>query len=70
MKTEYNSKLIYVIAVVAATGGLLFGFDTGVISGAIPFFQKDFGIDNGMIRIVWCHFGSALLRKSDGYSRA
>lgn len=52
MKTEYNSKLIYVIAVVAATGGLLFGFDTGVISGAIPFFQKDFGIDNGMIEII------------------
>lgn len=52
MKTEYNSKLIYVIAVVAATGGLLFGFDTGVISGAIPFFQKDFGIDNSMIEII------------------
>lgn len=52
MKTEYNSKLIYIIAVVAATGGLLFGFDTGVISGAIPFFQKDFGIDNNMIEIV------------------
>ena len=41
--------LIYVIAIIAATGGLLFGFDTGVISGAIPFFQKDFGIDNGMV---------------------
>lgn len=52
MKTEYNSKLIYIIAVVAATGGLLFGFDTGVISGAIPFFQKDFGIDDGMIEMI------------------
>ena len=36
------------IAIVAAMGGLLFGFDTGVISGAIPFFQKDFGIDDSM----------------------
>lgn len=44
--------LIYIIAIIAATGGLLFGFDTGVISGAIPFFQKDFGVDNSMIEIV------------------
>ena len=50
--TIYNKSLIYVIAVIAATGGLLFGFDTGVISGAIPFFQKDFGIDDNMIEIV------------------
>lgn len=52
MKTGYNKKLIYIIAVIAATGGLLFGFDTGVISGAIPFFQQDFGIDTGMIELV------------------
>jgi len=53
MKTQqYNKSFIYVIAAVAATGGLLFGFDTGVISGAIPFFQKDFRIDDGMIEII------------------
>lgn len=52
MKTEYNSKLVYIIAIVAATGGLLFGFDTGVISGAIPFFQKDFGVDDGMVELI------------------
>lgn len=52
MKTEYNKKLIYIIAMIAATGGLLFGFDTGVISGAIPFFQQDFAIDDGMIELV------------------
>ena len=43
---------VYVIAIVAAMGGLLFGFDTGVISGAIPFFQKDFGIDDSMVEVV------------------
>lgn len=37
MDNAYHKNLIYVIAVIAATGGLLFGFDTGVISGAIPF---------------------------------
>ena len=52
MKTAHNRMLIYVIAIIAATGGLLFGFDTGVISGAIPFFQKDFGIDNGMVELI------------------
>ena len=46
--TSYRYWMIYVIAIVAAMGGLLFGFDTGVISGAIPFFQKDFGIDDSM----------------------
>lgn len=50
--TNYRYWMIYVIAIVAAMGGLLFGFDTGVISGAIPFFQKDFGVDNNMIEIV------------------
>lgn len=52
MNNTYNKNLVYIIAVIAATGGLLFGFDTGVISGAIPFFQKDFGIDNNMIELV------------------
>jgi sugar porter (SP) family MFS transporter len=44
--------IIYIIAIIAAMGGLLFGFDTGVISGAIPFFQQDFKIDDGMVEII------------------
>lgn len=54
MKKEgkYNKNLVIVIAAVAATGGLLFGFDTGVISGAIPFFQQDFQIGNSMVENI------------------
>jgi sugar porter (SP) family MFS transporter len=44
--------IIYVIAIIAAMGGLLFGFDTGVISGAIPFFQQDFRIDDSFVEII------------------
>ena len=48
----YNKYLVFVIAAVAATGGLLFGFDTGVISGAIPFFQQDFQLTNSMVENI------------------
>lgn len=35
---------IYLIAAVAACAGLLFGYDTGAISGAILFIRGDFGL--------------------------
>jgi sugar porter (SP) family MFS transporter len=38
-----NKGLVIVIATIAATGGLLFGFDTGVISGAQNFLQDATG---------------------------
>lgn len=47
-----NSVMVYVMAVIAATGGLLFGFDTGVVSGAIPFLQKDFGVTDGTVELI------------------
>ena len=39
------SLYTYLITVVAAVGGLLFGFDTGVISGAIPFVTEHFKLN-------------------------
>ena len=43
---------VVVMAIVAAMGGLLFGFDTGVISGAIPFLQQDFSLTDGTIEFI------------------
>ena len=43
---------VIVMAIVAAMGGLLFGFDTGVISGAIPFLQQDFSLTDGTIEFI------------------
>lgn len=40
-------KFIYVVAAVAALAGLLFGYDTGVISGAILFIKQDFNLSAG-----------------------
>lgn len=51
-QVKQNKLLVIVIAAVAALGGLLFGFDTGVISGAIPFFQRAFNIGNNWVEII------------------
>ena len=52
MEKTYNKNLVWIIAIIAATGGLLFGFDTGVISGAIPYFQPYFGVDDSMVENI------------------
>src|SRR5579875_2922956 len=39
-----SNKFVYVAAAFAALGGLLFGYDTGVISGALIFIEKTFAL--------------------------
>ena len=41
-----------IIAAVASLGGLLFGFDTGVISGALLFIKNDFALSETMQGVV------------------
>lgn len=37
-----NNRYLYFISIIAAIGGLMFGFDIAIISGAIPFIQPYF----------------------------
>jgi MFS transporter, SP family, arabinose:H+ symporter len=45
LDNKENTLYVYAISLVAAMGGLLFGFDTGVISGAIPFVTENFALN-------------------------
>src|SRR3954466_15552303 len=42
LTASYNLRYVWLISVVAAMGGLLFGWDWVVIGGAKPFFQRYF----------------------------
>ncbi|HZD42854.1 MAG TPA: MFS transporter, partial [Methanomicrobiales archaeon] len=41
-----TDKFVYIIAAIAALNGLLFGFDLGVISGALLYIKQSFAISS------------------------
>jgi MFS transporter, SP family, arabinose:H+ symporter len=43
--TAYNQSYILLVSVVSALGGLLFGFDTAIISGTISFIEPYFNLN-------------------------
>ncbi len=47
-----SSRFVYIAAAISALGGMLFGYDTGVISGAILFIQQDFALSPTIEEIV------------------
>lgn len=55
---------------IAAIGGLLFGFDTAVINGALPFFSSHFDLDGAMqgwavsSGLIGCVIGAIFIGKS------
>jgi sugar porter (SP) family MFS transporter len=53
MRHLSKSRLwVYTVSAFAALAGLLFGYDTGVISGAILFIRHDFALTSGLIEIT------------------
>ncbi len=72
MTTNYSDRglgrLLYllVVCLIAAIGGLLFGFDTAVISGTVGFFQAEFKLSAGgtgwvaSSALVGCFFGALM----------
>jgi len=48
LQENFNKRFIGLVTVVAALGGLLFGYDTAVIAGAIGFLQSHFQLDPAM----------------------
>jgi MFS transporter, SP family, arabinose:H+ symporter len=76
MKVEINFHYLVLLATAAALGGLLFGFDIAIITGAGPFPMEHFGLDD--LGLGWafssllfgCVLGSlAAGRFADRYGR-
>src|SRR5579863_3697877 len=47
-----NRGFVYLAAIFAALGGLLFGYDTGVISGAELFFRNEFSLSTFALEVI------------------
>src|SRR5258708_29233673 len=45
-------RFVYLAAIFAALGGLLFGYDTGVISGAVLFIRNDFTLSTLALEVI------------------
>lgn len=64
-KEQMSMKFVTLVSIVAALGGLLFGFDTAVVSGAIGFMQTRFDLNEVQVGwavsslIIGCIIGAA-----------
>src|SRR5580658_4599185 len=65
LKASYNTGYVWLVSLVAAMGGLLFGWDWVVIGGARPFFQRYFELTSerqigwaNSCALIGCLFGA------------
>lgn len=65
---QFNKSFVYVVCIVSAMGGLLFGYDWVVIGGAKPFYELYFGIADSAslqglamtVALIGCMIGALL----------
>jgi hypothetical protein len=62
-RTAFNAGYVWTISIVAALGGLLFGYDWVVIGGAKPFFERYFHLTNAA-QSGWANSCASLCEKS------
>lgn len=69
-------RVLILYTFVAALGGLVFGFDTAVINGALPFFTKHFDLSHAMqgwavsSALIGCIIGALFIgRPGDSFGR-
>jgi sugar porter (SP) family MFS transporter len=71
-----NTRYLYFICLIATMGGLMFGFDVAIISGAVPFIQSYFhwnelqlgwGVSSLLVGAIIGAFGSGVF--TDRYGR-
>lgn len=76
-KVKYNQAFLWMICLVAAMGGFLFGYDWVVVGGAKPFYEPYFQLDSPNLKgwgtssaLIGCMFGALLcFSLSDKYGR-
>jgi MFS transporter, SP family, arabinose:H+ symporter len=73
---DVNFRYVLFLAATAATGGLLFGFDIAIISGAGPFLLRHFGLNDLSLGVAFssllfgCVIGAGIAgRITDRYGR-
>lgn len=73
---SYKTGFVVCMSLIAAMGGLLFGFDLGIITGAIPFLKAQFTLEGfalGWVVAIFelgCMFGTFIVAKiADDWGR-
>ncbi|MEI6565554.1 MAG: sugar porter family MFS transporter [Verrucomicrobiota bacterium] len=74
---QYNKAFVWLICIVAAMGGFLFGYDWVVVGGAKPFYEPYFGLTTANMKgwgtssaLIGCIFGALLcFSLTDKYGR-
>ena len=75
MQPKKSNQYIYLISFIAALGGLMFGFDIAIISGAVPFIKEYFQLDELQLGwavsslLVGCIIGSVVAGKLSDWGK-